>query len=706
MNTRLAAMTLAGCLMIALCCAIAGATEYYVDVEARGGPADDEGPGTRERPWRTLGRATGATEPKPKAGDTIWVRGGVYKEQLALDSGGTEDQPLTIKAFADEKPITGGAADHVLIEGLTLRNFHSEGVGILAQSRTGVKIRGVDVSGARMGVWLSRCKSCELRNSHVHHCSNGNVYVDTRCADLVLADNHIHHNSGGHGLSVYAPADGVRGKGSLVSVEPHGPGLARFTTEDLDISKVRGGTLRGQDADGSVEYPGLALLFTGGDPNPDGQPLPGGSVRMVDGRDWFVLRNNPDWGGKPYSPDGKTGLLELGDVDIETIDGADFIYLTYRFPPDVANQDIRILRNDIHDSAIQGIWVQRSEGVLIRGNKTHHNGASGIQIESLCRRVWIEGNISYANGIVYNHETGIWLDETIDAVVQNNRVYENQKGMGVTQGEWVLVRRNLIYNNQAQHVTRNAKGCRGNAGGFWYSGGRHYHLGAPPGAEHNAFVHNTVYANGAEVSSWGGLQHGVPGYPPIGRNRFLNNLVQGNLGARLLYFGSIAAELDGNLYWGAEPFRALWRTDGKHAEYSLSDADGWRDYVAATKQDSHSLFGRANFIAPDDGDFRQADGSPGIDTATPLTQTTRAGSGTQIPVGDVDCFSAGLKTRAGEVVVPGDEITVGGKRVRILAIDRDASVLTLEKAIAWREGDPVSYTYQGASPDIGAIESD
>ena len=71
------------------------------------------------------------------------------------------------------------------------------------------------------------------------------------------------------------------------------------------------------------------------------------------------------------------------------------------------------------------IWVQRSEGVLLQGNRTHHNGATGIQIESLCRRVWLDGNTSYANSIAHSHETGIWLDETMDAVVQNNVVYDS-----------------------------------------------------------------------------------------------------------------------------------------------------------------------------------------------------------------------------------------------------------------------------------------
>jgi len=59
----------------------ASGAEFYVDVDARGGPPDDSGPGTLQRPWRTLGRMAAAQEPRPQPGDTVLVREGVYREQ-------------------------------------------------------------------------------------------------------------------------------------------------------------------------------------------------------------------------------------------------------------------------------------------------------------------------------------------------------------------------------------------------------------------------------------------------------------------------------------------------------------------------------------------------------------------------------------------------------------------------------------------------
>ena len=191
-------------LLSALClvmCVAGSAADYYVDVESRGGPCDDAGPGTMANPWRTLARSASGQEPAPGPGDTIWVRGGVYREEVKVAVGGAAGRPLTIKAFPDETPVIDGegelsrgivlpdavAADHVNIEGLATRNLAPGGVGILAQQRTGIVLRGAEVSGARIGVWFGRCSGCKLLESEIHHNEGGNVLVDTGCSDIVIA---------------------------------------------------------------------------------------------------------------------------------------------------------------------------------------------------------------------------------------------------------------------------------------------------------------------------------------------------------------------------------------------------------------------------------------------------------------------------------------------------------------------------------------
>jgi len=702
--------------------------DYYVDVDSRGGRANDENPGTLNRPWKTIARAFDtARTPRPGPGDTLWVRGGRYREQVRITSGGIAENPFAIRAFRTEKPIidgegkrpngfvlpSDGNADHVIIEGLAFEDFGSGGAGILVCERSDVTIRSVDVSGARIGVWFIRCTDCKLLRSDIHHCEWGNVYVDTTCSNIVIAGNHIHHSLRSHGLSCYAPADHVVAMGKVTSVEAVAPGLARFTSPDAKLNKARRGTLYGQDATRSVKHPCLVLFFKSDLSNrwtrtgSTDKGIPGGTARLPDGRDWFVLRNNPEWGDKPYSPDGTQGMFELGNAKMKDLAKARYVYVAYMFGPAVANRDIQILHNEVDHCGRQGIWFQRSENVLIQGNKVHHNNVTGIQIESLCRRVWIDGNISFANNLGSSHETGIWLDETIDAVVQNNIVYENQKGMGVTQCEWVLVRRNVILDNKAQRVpSGRAEQCKANSGGFWFSGGRHYHLGAPPGAEYNAFVHNTLYDNGADSSRWGGLQHGLSGYPKIGRNHFINNLVQSHHGALVMDLWYPPGIVDGNIYYGTRPLGVRWRNDpsDKVKTLSISSAQGLMEYRRASGLDAHSIVAPVEFVDVGKRDFRPAPGSIAIDRGQPLTQTRSAGSGSVVPVEDVRCFSAGLQTSTGRVLIPGDEIMIAGHKARITAIDRTKSLLTLDRTLRWKKGAPVSYPFKGGDPDVGAFE--
>ncbi|HJN17348.1 MAG TPA: right-handed parallel beta-helix repeat-containing protein, partial [Armatimonadota bacterium] len=559
------------CLLICLVTMGCGACDdYYVDIDAIGGACDDAGPGSIDEPWQTLGRIMADQEPRPGPGDTVWIRGGVYDHSLILTRGGEEGLPLTVSAYQDETPVIdgggtlprgvvfsdGGSADHIVLDGLTVRNLADGGVGIMISGRTDVTIQNADVSGARMGVWPGACSNVQIRDSEIHHNSNGNIYLDSRNVDIVIADCHIHHTEKAHNISVYAPGNAVRTSGLPVGLDIN-DGVATFGIEGVDLSKVRRGTLTGQDAEGSVPCPAVVLLFPDENPIPNGLPLPGGSIRLPDGRDWYAMRAVPEWDGKPYSQDGTLGQFYIGDADPNTILQAKHIFVTYLFPDDVANRDIQILRNEIHHAYTQGIWVQRAEGVLIEGNTTHHNGASGIQIESLSRRIWIEDNTSYANGLHHNHETGMWIDETIDAVVQGNTCYENQKAMGITQCEWVIARRNFLYNNRAQHCGGDPAGCRRNAGAFWFNGGRHNNLGAPPGAQNNALVHNTMWGNGTQESVWGGIQHGINGYPRVGSNAIINNLVQNCLGAAPIFISALPGALDGNLYAAAGPFTAF-----------------------------------------------------------------------------------------------------------------------------------------------------
>ena len=102
-------------------------------------------------------------------------------------------------------------------------------------------------------------------------------------------------------------------------------------------------------------------------------------------------------------------------------------------------------------------------------------------------------------------------------------------------------------------------------------------------------------------------------------------------------------------------------------------------------------------------DLRLASGSPMVDAGAFLTHATAAGSGVNLPVGDVLFFSDGYGID-GE---PGDLVQLEGDtaRARVVGIDYVTTTLTLSTPLRWRQGQGLSLAYSGIAPDLGAEES-
>jgi hypothetical protein len=75
-------------------------TPRFVDA-VRG---NDDGPGTEEAPWKTLGHALRRLKP----GDRLCLRGGTYYERLSLSRSGTAEAPITIGSYPGELAVLDG----------------------------------------------------------------------------------------------------------------------------------------------------------------------------------------------------------------------------------------------------------------------------------------------------------------------------------------------------------------------------------------------------------------------------------------------------------------------------------------------------------------------------------------------------------------------------------------------------------------------
>ena len=61
----------------------------------------DSGDGSEVRPWRTVARAARELEP----GDTLYLRGGIYREAITLAVEGAEGAPITIRSYPGELAV-------------------------------------------------------------------------------------------------------------------------------------------------------------------------------------------------------------------------------------------------------------------------------------------------------------------------------------------------------------------------------------------------------------------------------------------------------------------------------------------------------------------------------------------------------------------------------------------------------------------------
>ncbi len=84
------------------------AATYYVNAAT----GNDSSPGSLEQPWKSITRAVGSLQP----GDTVLVRGGLYRESINAQINGTADKRITIKAYPSETPVLEGT---MVIQGWT-----------------------------------------------------------------------------------------------------------------------------------------------------------------------------------------------------------------------------------------------------------------------------------------------------------------------------------------------------------------------------------------------------------------------------------------------------------------------------------------------------------------------------------------------------------------------------------------------------------
>jgi hypothetical protein len=124
----------------------ARAAVYVVDAAALA--AADTNPGSEEKPFKSVQRAADLA----KAGDTVYVMAGRYKERVVVKTSGAEGRPITFRAMPRRSATVGGfdlEANYIRVEGFELT---------ADKPATAVQLRG---------------SHCEVLDNYIHDMMEG-----------------------------------------------------------------------------------------------------------------------------------------------------------------------------------------------------------------------------------------------------------------------------------------------------------------------------------------------------------------------------------------------------------------------------------------------------------------------------------------------------------------------------------------------------
>jgi len=150
---------------------MASAAAFYVSPVG-----DDSAPGSLTDPWRTIQHAADHTRP----GDSVYLRGGIYREAVTISCLGTEVDPILFAACEGEIPILDG-------EGLETSAL------LRISGATNLTICGLEVrnvSGGN-GIWITGSSNLHLADCRVHHAYYGIGIADgTHHFELARVEVH------------------------------------------------------------------------------------------------------------------------------------------------------------------------------------------------------------------------------------------------------------------------------------------------------------------------------------------------------------------------------------------------------------------------------------------------------------------------------------------------------------------------------------
>ena len=188
----------------------ASAGIYYVDKGHSS--ASDNNSGAETSPWLSIQKAAKVL----KAGDTVYVKNGIYNEKVSVANSGTEDAPIVFKAYPGHTPIIDGngvsassyiglfyssGKNYITLDGFEIRNYST--VLVTIQRGKGLILRNctIHTSSSAPGLMFDHNSSGLVENNELYDVKDNGMSFESS-SNITIQYNYIHDAPNHNGIDL------------------------------------------------------------------------------------------------------------------------------------------------------------------------------------------------------------------------------------------------------------------------------------------------------------------------------------------------------------------------------------------------------------------------------------------------------------------------------------------------------------------------